>query len=337
MTDAALATLDRWQAHPVSRPVWIDQEMMRLTLTIAGQALFSVDLSGEASALGQAFTHTSEYVNYRFGVLFPTPLFIPTAHNRNVRRAIRTLDEVIYGMIRERRQSGADTADTGDLLSMLMQARDEDTGEGMTDEQLRNEIATMMFAGHETTAATLTWAFYLLSQHPEVEGKLHAELAEVLGDRAPSMPDLPNLPYNRMVIEETMRLYPPAWGATRQSIEADEIGGYYLPPNSSVSLVFNNVHRDARWWDDPEKFDPERFTPERSADRPSFAYAPFGGGPRLCIGNMFALTEAQLVLATLAQRYQLRLAPGHPVRPNPIFVLRTSDGLPMYLQRREKN
>jgi cytochrome P450 len=234
-------------------------------------------------------------------------------------------------MIRERRQS---KEDKGDLLAMLLQARDEDTGAGMTDEQVRNEVATLMFAGHETTAVTLTWAFYLLSQHPEAERKLHAELAEALGGRTPTVADLPSLKYTRMVVEETLRLYPPAFGVTRQSLGEDEIGGYRIPANSSVSVIINNVHHDPRWWENPEQFEPERFSPERSVDRPNFAYLPFGGGPRLCIGNSFAMTEAQLALATVAQRYQLRLVPGHPVRPNPIFVLRTSHGLPMTAQRR---
>jgi cytochrome P450 len=215
-----------------------------------------------------------------------------------------------------------------------MQARDADTGQAMTDRELHNEIGVMMFAGHETTAATLTWTFYLLAQHPEVERKLHAELREVLGGRSPTMQDLPALRYTKMVIEEAMRLYPPAWGLTRQTIGPDEIGGYFIPAGAGVSLITMNVHYDPRFWAEPEKFDPERFTPERSEGRLPFAYLPFGGGPRLCIGNQFALTEAQLVLATIAQRYALRLVPGHPVRPNPIFVLRTSHGLPMTPVRR---
>jgi len=342
MTDSTLAMLEQWERGLEGQRLEIDQEMMKLTLRVAGKALFSVDLLGEANALGEAFTHISEFVNYRMGAPFPPPLFLPTRQNRRFKQARQTLDRTIYGMIQERRQAshllparaGGEQDGGGDLLAMLMQARDEDTGEGLTDEQVHNEVATLMFAGHETTAVTLTWAFYLLSQHPEVERKLLTELAEVLGGRLPAMTDLPNLRYTRMVIEETLRLYPPAFGVTRQSVDEDEIGGYRLPANSSVSLIFYNAHRDPRWWDDPESFDPERFTPERSENRPHFAYAPFGGGPRLCIGSAFALTEAQLVLATVAQRYQLRLIPGHPVRPNPIFVLRTSHGLPMTVQRR---
>jgi len=204
----------------------------------------------------------------------------------------------------------------------------------MSDEQARNEIAVMMFAGHETTAAALAWALYLLSQHPEVERRLHTELDAALGGRAPTLDDLPRLPYTRLVVDETLRLYPPAVAITRQTAGPDELGGYPIPAKASVSLLINNVHRDPRFWTAPERFDPERFTPERSAGRPSYAYLPFGGGPRLCIGNQFALTEAHLVLAALAQRYQFRLQPGHPVEPFPLFVLRTRHGLPMTAHRR---
>jgi cytochrome P450 len=331
MTGAVLAMLSAWDQRPDGQRIELDHELMQLTLRVAGQTLFSRDLIGEANALGEAFTATSEYVNYRLGHPFVLPPIVPTAANRRFTRAQKVLDRAIDEIIRARRASGEDQPD---LLSMLMNARDEDTGLGMDDQSLHNEVAVMLFAGHETTAAALTWAFYLLSQNPAVEQRLHAELAEVLGGRTPTLEDLPRLRYNRMVIDETLRLYPPAWGITRQSVGPDEFGGYRLPPKASLTLVINNVHHDPRFWDNPECFDPERFLPERSAHRPHFAYLPFGGGPRQCIGNQFALTEAQLVLATVVQRYQLRLVPDHPVRPNPIFVLRTSHGLPVTAHRR---
>jgi len=331
MADSSARVLERWDRGPAGQRLEIDQEMMALTLQVAGRALFSRDLLGEARELGQAFTDLSEYMNYRMNNPFALPAFVPTRPNRKFRQAMRTVDGKIFAMIGERRRGGQPS---DDLLAMLMEARDADTGQGMTDAQLRNEVAVMMFAGHETTSVTLTWACYLLSQNPEAEARLHAELDQVLGGRAPAIADLPRLPYTRAVIDETLRLYPPAFGITRQSIKADEFGGYRIPANSSLTLVFYNVHRDARFWSEPERFDPDRFTPERSAGRPPFAYLPFGAGPRQCIGNQFALTEAQLVLATLAQRYQLRLVPGHTVMPNPIFTLRTSHGLPMTAQRR---
>ena len=331
MADSSAKALERWDRGPNGQRLEFDQEMMALTLQVAGRALFSRNLLGESRALGDAFTRLSEFINFRMNTPFALPTFVPTGPNRKFRQAMRTVDGKIFEMIQERRRGGQ-PAD--DLLAMLMEARDADTGQGMTDAQLRNEIAVMMFAGHETTSVTLTWAFYLLSQNPLVEAQLHAELSRVLAGRAPTMADLPNLPYTRAVIDETLRLYPPAFGVTRQSLKADEFGGYRIPANASLTLVFYNAQRDPRFWDEPEEFDPARFSPERSAGRPPFAYLPFGAGPRQCIGNQFALTEAQLVLASISQRYQLRLVPGHPVQPNPIFTLRTSHGLPMTLQRR---
>ena len=342
MTDAAEAMLADWAQWDDGQEIAVDEEMMKVTLRVVGQALFSVDLLGAARALGDAFTGVSEFVNYRMNTPFPPPLWAPTRRNRQFKAALATLDRTVYSIIAERKKTGThlseqmriDKEEKGDLLDMLMAARDADTGPGMTDAELRNEVALLIFAGHETTATTLTWAFYLLSQHPEAEAKLHAELATVLGGRTPTLADLPNLPYNRMVIEETMRLYPPAWGVSRKSVAADVIGGYQLPANASLTLPITTLHHDPRWWEQPERFDPERFTPERSANRHKFAYLPFGAGPRQCIGNNFALMEAQLVLATVAQRYQLRLRPGHPVQPDPVFVLRTSHGLPMTVTRR---
>jgi len=331
MTAATNAMLERWRQGPDGQRLQLDQEMMALTLRIAGQALFSVDLLGQASTLGEGFAGMSEYVNYRLGHPYQAPAFIPTRPNQLLRRSRRILDQHVYDLIRARRQAGGEH---NDLLGLLMTARDADTGEAMDDLQLHNEIMVMMFAGHETTAVTLGWVFYLLSEHPEAEARLAAELAQALGGRTPTVDDLPHLPYTRRVVDEALRLYPPAFGITRQSVEADEIGGYRLPAQSSVTLLTWNAHRDPRFWDAPERFDPDRFLPERSASRPALAYLPFGAGPRQCIGNQFALTEAQLVLATVAQHYRLRLVPGHPVRPRPVFVLHTSDGLPMTATRR---
>lgn len=331
MTDAAEAMLADWAQWHDGQEVMVDEEMMKTTLRVVGQALFSVDLLGAASALGDAFTGVSEFTNYRMNTPFPPPLWLPTRRNRQFKAALATLDRTVYSIIQERKKT---SEEKGDLLDMLMAARDADTGAGMTDAELRNEVALLIFAGHETTATTLTWAFYLLSQHPAAEAKLHAELATVLRGRTPTLADLANLPYNRMVIEETMRLYPPAWGVSRKSVAADEVGGYQIPAQASLTLPIVTLHYDPRWWEQPERFDPERFSSERSANRHKFAYLPFGAGPRQCIGNNFALMEAQLVLATVAQRYQLRLRPGHPVQPDPVFVLRTSHGLPMTVTRR---
>ncbi len=329
MTEKTEEMLGEWeQAAAGGRVLDVAEEMMRLTLKIVGLALFSADLSDETSQFGQAVKVGRDYFDYRNGTLFPLPLWVPTRRNRSFRAGMARTDAIVYDIIRERRRTGEDA---GDLLSMLMEVRDEETGEGMTDLQLRNEVMTMLMAGHDTTSNTLSWTFYLLSRHPQVVEKLRAELAQVLNGRAPGIEDLHSLPYTKMVIEEAMRLYPPAWVMGRQSIEADEIGGYTIPAGASLAFYPYVIHRHPDHWEEPERFDPERFTSERSQGRAKYAYFPFGGGPHLCIGNVFALTEAQLILATVAQRSDLTLVPGHPVELEPLITLRPKHGLKMTL------
>jgi cytochrome P450 len=235
-------------------------------------------------------------------------------------------------MIDERRRTGADR---GDLLSMLLLAQDtEGDGGGMTDLQLRDEAMTIFLAGHETTANMLTWTWYLLSRHPDIEARLHAEIDAALGDRLPTANDLARLPYSRMVLAEAMRLYPPAWIIGRRALGPFEAAGYEIPARSIILASQYVTHRDARWFPDPERFDPERFTPEQQAARPKFAYFPFGGGPRVCIGEQFAWMEGVLVLATIAQRWKLGLVPGHPVALQPIITLRPKFGMRMTVEAR---
>ncbi len=328
MTGAAVAMLERWQGSAGhNEPLNVAVEMMRLTQGIVGQALFSVDLSKETDTIGQAITTLSELVSDYIYAPFP-PLGVPTTRNRRMQSALRTLDRFVYSLITQRRQQLVDT-ETDDLLSLLLSARDEETGQGMNDKQLHDEVITLLVAGHETTANLLTWCWYLLSQHPHVERRLYAELNEVLGGELPALERLPELPYTRMVLEETLRLYPPAWVFSRKAIAEDEIGGYHIPANSMIWLSPYTTHRHPAFWEQPEVFDPERFTPERSAGRPHYAYFPFGGGPRQCIGNNFAMMEAQLILATVAQRYRLHLVPGHPVEPQALVTLRPRYGLQM--------
>ena len=248
------------------------------------------------------------------------------------KRALTAIDRQIYDMLAERRKEDNKEED---LLAMLLATRYEDTGEGMTDEQLHNEISAMLFAGHETTSNALTWTFYLLAQHPQVEAQLHAELDAVLAGRTPTIMDLPNLPYTHSVLEESMRLYPPAWTLMgRTALEEDEIGGYRIPSGSSLMIFPYVTHRDPRFWQRPDEFYPDHFAPEQVQERPRFAYMPFGGGPRQCIGHDFAMTEAQIVLATVAQRFKLRLAPGFQVEPKVEFTLKPRDGLKMMFEAR---
>jgi cytochrome P450 len=330
MTEATETMLAEWEEHEQdARPLDVAEEMMRLTLGIVGQGLFSLDLSQETSKVGEAVTTLVKLMGDYVYAPFP-PIGIPTPRNRHMQAAIHELDTVVAGIIRQRR---VEDTDTGDLLSMLLSARDEDTGEGMTDQQARDEVMTLLIAGHETTANTLIWAWYLLSQHPDVENKLHAELATVLGGKAPTVDQLPQLTYTTMVLQETLRLYPPAWILSRKALADDELSGFFIPQGSMVIVSPYATHRHPAFWEEPEAFDPERFTPERVAARHHYAYCPFGGGPRLCIGSNFAMMEAQLVLATVAQRYRLSLTPGHPVVPEAKITLRPRYGMHMAVQR----
>ena len=320
MTDTTTAMIEQW--HSVSQdgqPLELAAEMDRLTLAITNKALFGTDLTVDTDERQRYGMILREHLEYRFEHFFTFPERVPTPRNRRFWKVVRANDEFVFAIIDERRRSGEDR---GDLLSMLLQARDEETGEGMSDKQLQDEVTIFIGAGTETTAMALAWTWYFLSTHPEVDRKLRAELAEVLGGRPPTAEDLPNLKYTRMVIEEALRLYPPAWGMSRAALGADEIGGYPIPAKATIALSPYVTHRHPAFWENPEGFDPERFTPECSASRSRYAYFPFGGGPRQCIGNEFALMEAQLVVATVAQQYRLYLVPGHPVEPAALFSLR---------------
>ncbi|KAF3884929.1 MULTISPECIES: cytochrome P450 [Nostocales] len=332
MTHAIQAMLKRWKGFAErGEPINITNEMMRLTITIVCCTLFTTDISDEASDVGQALTIVLRHANNRISSLFALPENFPTEENARFQQALKTLDSVVYGLINERRQSGQDT---GDLLSMLVFARDEETGETMSEKQLRDEVMTIFLAGHETTANALSWTWYLLSKHPEVERRLYAELSEVLGGRVPTLFDLKNLKYTQQVLNESMRLYPPAWEIGRESIGSDKFDDYDIPANSTVILSSYVTHRHPDFWENPEGFDPERFSPLASAGRPQYAYFPFGGGPRTCIGNNFALMEAQLAIADVAQRYRLELVPGHVVVPQPMITLRPRNGIFMTLRPR---
>lgn len=331
MTDETAAMLKRWCVFAErGQPLDIAAEMMRLTQGIAVKTLFSTDLGEEAEAIRDALTIALEHINRRAWAFIDLPGWLPTPRNRRFWRALRTLDKVVYRMIDERRHS---EKDTGDLLSLLLQARDEETGEGMSDAEVRDQVMTLFIAGHEPTANALAWTWYLLSKHPGVERQLHAELMTVLGERIPTSQDLPHLAYTRMVIEEAMRLYPPTWLTARTPMEDDEIGGHHIPVNSVLLLSPYVTHRHPTFWENPEGFDPERFTPERSAGRPRYAYFPFGGGPRMCMGKGFALMEAQLIVAMVAETYRLHLVPGHPVEPQSSIALRPRHGVLMTLQK----
>jgi cytochrome P450 len=332
MTEATREMMERWEAHAASgEPLGIVQEMMQLTLRIVGDALFGTQVNAQASKIGHAFDVVSEQFVTRFRTFRILPPVLPTRYDRELRTAIQTMERVVYDLIAERRRRNEDT---GDLLSMFMLARDEETGEQMDDKQLRDEVLTMLLAGHETTATTLSWVWAMLEQHPEVEAKLHAELDEVLGGRLPGVEDLPRLHYTRMVVDETLRLFPPVYVLSRDVKQDDVIGGYRIRAGTAVDISPWLTHRHPEFWEEPEAFRPERFSPEQVARRPRFAYFPFSGGPRQCIGNGFALMEAQLILASVAQHFQLRATADSPPVPEPLVTLRPKGGLTMRLQRR---
>lgn len=309
----------------------IHAEMMRLTLQIVAKTLFDADVDREAQQVGHALEAIME-LNSDFRRLVLTPSWLPTWRNIRAAVAIRRLDRIIFRIIAQRR---AATHDTGDLLSMLLAARDED-GSRMSDKQLRDECLTIFLAGHETTAIALSWAWWLLAQHPEVEAKLHAELDSVLAGRSPRLDDLDKLPYNEKVVSESLRLYPPAWGMARLAIEDVDLAGYTVPKGCGVSFAQWVVHRDPRWYEAPLEFHPDRWTSEMKQRLPRYAYFPFGGGPRQCIGNNFALMEAQLLLATIAQKFRFSLVPGHSVIPQPSITLRPKHGIRITVHRRAR-
>jgi cytochrome P450 len=331
MVDYAERAAARWRE---GETLDVSSEMMRLTLAIVGKTLFDADVESHADEVGEALTEVMELFDYLMLPFSELLEKLPLPPQRRFLRARARLDSVVYRIVEERRRVGGDR---GDLLSMLLLAVDEEGDRtGMTNEQLRDEAMTLFLAGHETTANALTWAWRLLSQNPEAEARLHEELDSVLeGGRAPKTEDFASLRYTEMVVSETMRLYPPAWAIGRLAIEDHEAGGYLIPRGSLVLVCQYVMHRDPRFFPDPERFLPERWTPEAKAARPQFSYFPFGGGPRRCIGEGFAWMEAVLVLATLARRWRLRPAHAAAVEARPRITLRPKGPVPMIVERRE--
>ena len=308
----------------------VHDEMTRLTMQIAAKALFDTGVSAQADDAGIAFAAVRETFGVRLNKSLLLPDYVPTPSNLRLRRAVRRLDRIIYGIIEQRRSSGEER---GDLLSMLLQARDDD-GRRMTDKLVRDELMTFFLAGHDTTSLALTWAFYLLAQHPDVEAKLLDELTSVLGGRTPTVADRPNLVYTEMVVKEAMRLYPPGWGLIRQAIQECSLDGHRIAAGMTVAVSQWVMHRDPRYYDHAEQFIPERWASPAMKERPKFAYFPFGGGRRACLGASFAMMEAVLVLATIAQRFHLSLVLDHPVVLRPAMQLSPARGVKVVLHAR---
>jgi cytochrome P450 len=335
-TNFMLDTAREFSAHwdelaQRGEPFDIAAEMMHLTQTIIVRTMFSSDVGEQSAALGEAFSQTLEYLNR---VLFsPSRLLLklPTPANLRHERALKFLDSFVYGLIEKRRVSGVEQ---DDLLGRLLAASDPDTGEKMPDQQVRDELMTIFLAGHETTANALAWTWYELGQHADIAARLVGEVDAALQRRDPVMEDLANMPYGAQVFSEALRMYPPAWMFARQSIQEDVLSGYKVPAKAMLFIspyVTQHLHT---YWQEPEHFDPERFTDEAVKERPQYAYYPFGGGPRLCIGNYFATVEARLLMAFILRRYTIHLDDSKPVKPTPIATLRPRPGVFVTLEQR---
>src|SRR5215470_15872102 len=326
MVEYAERAMRGWKSGEVRD---IHEDMMQITLQVVGKTLFDADLTRDVHEVGETLKILLKLAA-DFGKSILIPLWVPTLRNLRARIGIRRIEKIIYRIIAQKRAEGRDT---GDLLSMLLAVQDED-GSRMTDKQVRDETITLFLAGHETTANALSWTFWLLAQNAEAEKKFFAELDTALRDHVPAVEDIPRLIYTGHVLTESMRLYPPAWGIARLVKEEVEVAGYKLVPGNGVAFAQWVVHRDPRWFQEPLKFLPERWEGDLAKRIPRFAYFPFGGGPRQCIGNSFALMEATMILATVAQKFRFRLAENHPVKPLASITLRPAHGIRATLEAR---
>lgn len=327
MSAATEDLIREWSTHPARTPFNLHEVMMRLTFRIVGLTLFSTDLTDDAQDMGHALEFLLDFANDYAEDLVRIPLWLPTLRNIRFRKNMRVVDNLIARIMTDRRRHHTKE---DDLLSMLMEATD---GEGaMHDRQLRDELVTLALAGHETTSNALSFTWRQLSQHPGVARRVQEEVDEVIGDRRPSFEDLARLTYTEAVIKESMRLYPPVWAFDREAIEPDEILGHRVEPKTMVMFVPYTLHRDPKLWSNPEGFDPDRFIDSAPAHR--FAYVPFGGGPRVCIGNAFAMMEAKIIVAMLARRFDVDLVPGAPFVLNPGVTLRPKHGIMATLRSR---
>jgi cytochrome P450 len=329
MTDTAAEMLKTWKEHAEhGTPVDIKSQMMHVSLAVLAKALFKADWGRYAAvvepAVGIALAHTNRRLTAPID-----PQRLPLRSTRQFNKAMSDLDAIVYKLIADRRAS---KEDRGDLVTMLIQAKDEETGATFDDKQIRDEVTGFLIAGHETVSAGLTWTWYLLTKNPESWRRLKAEVDAVLGGRTPVLEDIPKLEYTTMVLQEAMRLYPPIFVLMRCNQQEDEVGGYRIPAKSNVVICPYVTHRHPDFWENPEGFDPERFTPERSAGRHRTAYLPFAVGPRKCIGDTFAMLEMQMIVAMAVQRFRLTLAPGQPVVPHPAISLRPKDELMMNIE-----
>jgi cytochrome P450 len=331
MADSSHKMVEKWAALPADSRVNINLEMTSLAMSIISRSMFGIDVGEKSQVFGNALHSLLDWVSNHIMSFVDVPLFIPTPANQRLKQNKEIARKFVFDVINERRQTGHKE----DLLSMLMTAKDEETGEVMTDEQLHDEILITFFAGHETTASLLTWTWYLLSLHPEIEEKLHAELDSVLGGRTPTLADIPNLKYTKMLLDEALRLYSPVAVTAREALEDDVIDGYPIPKGSLIMLFPYATHRHPEFWEKPLAFYPEHFTEEQVAARPRYAYYPFGAGQRICIGIHFAQMEAVIALAELAQHFSPRLSTVNAGETFFMGVIRPKEPIMMTLEPRK--
>ena len=333
VTTSVSRLLHRWEPYAWrNEEIDIVPEMMWMSLSILGKIAFNVDISDTAERVGPAVRHGLEAMMPQGNMNDFIPAWAPTPHNARIKKAKAALDVIMDDIIAQHRQQPESTSD---LIAMLLAARDKD-GKGLSDQEVHDEVMTVFLAGHETTGSGLSWALYEVSRHPHALAKLRAELDSVLGDRDPSVDDMPNLPYLQMVVQEALRLHPPIWGYTRDALEDDEIGGYRIPAGSSIFVSPYVTHRHPAFWRNPEAFDPERFDPKHEEKRHKFAFFPYGGGPRQCIGLHVANLQLWMAVAMIARRFDLALAPGHPVEHGALVSLRPLHGIKMTLRQAER-
>ncbi len=333
MIEECQVVMGKWRVLPNGSTINLSKAMMEMTLQIVCKAMFSSDVAHLVEEVNREFNYANEKLIQRTTNPFSLPLSIPTPGNLKEKNSYENIRKMVDGIIEKRRQSSEKYQD---LLAMLMEARDEQTGEGMSDEQLRDEVVTIFLAGHETTGVALTWLFHCLDENNEVEEQLLEEFNNVLDENLPGIQHLRKLTYTRMVIDETLRLYPPVWLLGRQSLEDDMLGDYIIPKNTNCLIPVYSIHRDKRYWNEPLKFMPERFEPERSKSRHKFAYFPFGGGPRLCVGNNFALMEMQLALPMILREFTLHKPKNFTFKKDPLITMRPHPEMQMVIERRTK-
>lgn len=309
----------------------LSKYMMSVTLDVVAKSMFGTDVSDFVQTVGKEIDYANERAMERIKNPLSLPIWVPTPSNLKEQQSLENLNKIVHGIIDARRKS---EKKYDDLLQMLMDVEDEDTGERMSDKQLRDECMTIFLAGHETTALALSWLWYTLEKNPDKLEKLRGEVDTVLEGRTPTLEDIRSLTYTRQVIDEILRLYPSAWAVGRNAIEDDEIGGYHIPAGYNVVVPIYVLHRDPEIWDNPNDFIPERFTKENMKDKHRYAYFPFGGGPRFCIGNNFALMEMQIIVAMLIQRFHFKLEPDSTVNIAPLLTLRPEGGMPMTVKTR---